>query len=211
MKLLMFIVCVITVAAILVLLILRAGRESLPLIQKLRAAGIRPGEAEHLLSREVCWSRQDTLMTAREQRFFRRLLRETDGTRWYLCPQVRVADIVQLSPRIRPRTRAWWQLFRMTSQWHCDVVIVDRQTFSIVAAVELDDASHAKPQRQRRDILLNEVLRQAGIPLFRSHDSRALPVRVKAFLRDYQEEASENNVHNMRPAGISAGADASAG
>ncbi|WP_256574454.1 DUF2726 domain-containing protein, partial [Klebsiella variicola] len=63
---------------------------------------------------------------------------------------------------IRPRSRTWWQLFRMASQWHCDVVIVDIHTFAIVGAVELDDASHLKKHRIRRDILLEEVLRQAG-------------------------------------------------
>ncbi|RWZ22930.1 DUF2726 domain-containing protein, partial [Escherichia coli] len=50
-----------------------------------------------------------------------------------MCPQVRVADIVQLNGNIRPRSRQWWQLFRMVSQWHVDVVIVERRSFSIVA------------------------------------------------------------------------------
>ncbi|EHK7833144.1 hypothetical protein ACFEBN_004225, partial [Shigella sonnei] len=31
-----------------------------------------------------------------------------------------------------------------------------------------------RPERRRRDILLEEVLRQAGIPLLRSHDARKL-------------------------------------
>ncbi|YBF67472.1 DUF2726 domain-containing protein (plasmid) [Klebsiella pneumoniae] len=107
-------------------------------------------------------------------RFMKGLFRIVDMKRWYLCPQVRVADIVQLNGNIRPRSRQWWQLFRMVSQWHVDVVIVERRSFSIVAAVELDDASHLRPERRRRDILLEEVLRQAGIPLLRSHDARKL-------------------------------------
>jgi very-short-patch-repair endonuclease len=61
----------------------------------------------------------------------------------------------------------------MASQWHCDVVIVDIHTFAIIGAVELDDASHLKKHRIRRDILLEEVLRQAGIPLLRDRDSEA--------------------------------------
>ena len=31
-----------------------------------------------------------------------------------------------------------------------------------------------RPERRRRDILLEEVLRQAGIPVLRSHDARKL-------------------------------------
>lgn len=102
------------------------------------------------------------------------LFRIVDMKRWYLCPLVRVADIVQLNGNIRPRSCQWWQLFRMVLQWHVDVVIVERRSFSIVAAVELDDASHLRPECRRRDILLEEVLRQAGIPLLRSHDARKL-------------------------------------
>ncbi len=84
------------------------------------------------------------------------------------------ANRLLMEAYIRPRSRQWWQLFRMVSQWHVDVVIVERRSFSIVAAVELDDASHLRPERRRRDILLEEVLRQAGIPLLRSHDARKL-------------------------------------
>ncbi|QXD01305.1 YihA (plasmid) [Klebsiella sp. PL-2018] len=62
----------------------------------------------------------------------------------------------------------WWRLFNMAAQWHCDVVIVDRHTFAVVAAIELDDASHLKKSRVKRDILLNEVMRQANVPLLRT-------------------------------------------
>lgn len=118
-----------------------------PVLMSLKALGIRPSEAEKRLCRERVWVGNDTLMTLREQHFYRALLGHTSQKRWLLCPQVRVADIATLAPHIRPRSRAWWQLFRMASQWHCDVVIVDIRTFAIVAAIELDDASHLKRHR----------------------------------------------------------------
>ena len=126
MKLIIFILIVLIIAALLIRIILRSVNQHSPLLMQLHAAGIR------------------------------------------------TADIVQLNGNIRPRSRQWWRLFRMVSQWHVDVVIVERRSFSIVAAVELDDASHLRPERRRRDILLEEVLRQAGIPLLRSHDARKL-------------------------------------
>ncbi len=61
-------------------------------------------------------------------------------------------------------------VLRMVSQWHVDVVIVERRSFSIVAAVELDDASHFQPGTPARDILLGEGC-QAGLQLLRSHDA----------------------------------------
>ncbi|MEI7412337.1 DUF2726 domain-containing protein [Pectobacterium aroidearum] len=132
-------------------------------------------------------------MTERETHFMQALLNTVDLTRWYLCPQVRVADIVELSPRIRARSKTWWRLFNMVAQWHCDVVIVDRRTFEIVAGVELDDASHLKKQRVRRDILLNEVMRQAGVPLLRDRDSQKLIAEVKSHLK-YRAAKTEGEV-----------------
>lgn len=159
-------VVVLSLLGFLVLLLKgRAVTKTSPVLRSLKALGIRPSEAEQRLCRQRVWVGNDTLMTPREQHFFRALLRHTSRKRWLLCPQVRVADIATLSPHIRPRSRTWWQLFRMASQWHCDVVIVDIHTFAIIGAVELDDASHQKKHRIRRDILLEEVLRQAGIPV----------------------------------------------
>lgn len=174
MKLIIFIFIVLIIAALLIRIILRSVNQHSPLLMQLHAAGIRTGDAERILSGGEYWQRQKTLLTEREVSFMKGLFRIVDMKRWYLCPQVRVADIVQLNGNIRPRSRQWWQLFRMVSQWHVDVVIVERCSFSIVAAVELDDASHLRPERRRRDILLEEVLRQAGIPLLRSHDARKL-------------------------------------
>ena len=169
----------------LLFLVLVPKRPQTALIRTLTEAGVRPGETEQLMSRGVFWERQTQLMTDREVNFMQGLFRAVDMQRWYLCPQVRVADIVRITPRISNRSRTWWKLFHLVAKWHCDVVIVDIRTFQIVAAVELDDASHLKKSRRRRDILLDEVMRQAGIPLIRSRDSRELQKMIQAFLAEY--------------------------
>ncbi|WP_420890805.1 DUF2726 domain-containing protein [Lelliottia nimipressuralis] len=153
-----------------------------PVLAALRLNGIKPGPAEYLLCKRQVWESAETLMTAREQHFLRRLSQQVDERRWRLCPQVRVADIARITPDIPERSATWWQLFRMASQWHCDVVIVDRESFRIVAAVELDDASHLKQRRVRRDILLEEVLRQAGIPLISDRNLTQLIRQVSGHL-----------------------------
>ncbi|WP_143444195.1 DUF2726 domain-containing protein [Klebsiella michiganensis] len=176
----------------------RATGKTSPVLQALKAAGIRTGEAEQRLCRQRVWVGNDSLMTPREQHFYRALLKHTDRKRWLLCPQVRVADIVSLAPHIRPRSRTWWQLFRMASQWHCDVVVVDIRTFAIVAAVELDDASHLKKHRVRRDILLEEVLRQAGIPLLRDRDSEKLVRCMRDFLKHREGDTDKISLNVVR-------------
>lgn len=163
-----------------------------PVLAALRLNGIKPGPAEHLFCQRQVWESAETLMTAREQHFLRSLSQQVDERRWRLCPQVRVADIARISPAVRERSATWWKLFRMASQWHCDVVIVDRESFRIVAAVELDDASHLQQRRIRRDILLEEVLRQAGIPLIRERDPNTL---LSMISRHLAEKTAKNASH----------------
>ncbi|EPE2661629.1 hypothetical protein [Escherichia coli] len=97
MKLIIFILIVLIIAALLIRIILRSVNQHSPLLMQLHAAGIRTGDAERILSSGEYWQRQKTLLTEREVSFMKGLFRIVDMKRWYLCPQVRVADIVQLN------------------------------------------------------------------------------------------------------------------
>lgn len=197
------VVFVVSLLALIFLLsrVLKQKRPQAPLIRRLREAGVRVGDTEQLMAGGVFWERQAQLMTDREVHFMQGLFRSVDMRRWYLCPQVRVADIVQITPRVRGRSRTWWKLFHMAAQWHCDVVIVDRRTFRVVAAVELDDASHLKKSRCRRDILLDEVMRQAGMPLLRSRDARELQGMIRDFLTALEAESGVSDAITQQKAG----------
>lgn len=197
------VVFVVSLLALIFLLsrVLKQKRPQAPLIRRLREAGVRVGDTELLMAGGVFWERQAQLMTDREVHFMQGLFRSVDMRRWYLCPQVRVADIVQITPRVRGRSRTWWKLFHMAAQWHCDVVIVDRRTFRVVAAVELDDASHLKKSRCRRDILLDEVMRQAGMPLLRSRDARELQGMIRDFLTALEAESGVSDAITQQKAG----------
>ncbi|EFO5186037.1 DUF2726 domain-containing protein, partial [Salmonella enterica] len=50
--------------------------------------------------------------------------------------------------------------------------------------------SHQAPKRQRRDLLLEEVLKQAGIPLLRGDDEQLLAERVREHLCAQRPEGS---------------------
>jgi len=79
-----------------------------------------------------------------------------------VAPKVRLADIVgcvERSPSVAT-------LGRIT-QKHLDFVLIDASSSRIVAAIELDDASHGRPSVIRRDTFVNELMAQAGVPLLR--------------------------------------------
>lgn len=65
MKLIIFILIVLIIAALLIRIILRSVNQHSPLLMQLHAAGIRTGDAERILSSGECWQRQKTLLTER--------------------------------------------------------------------------------------------------------------------------------------------------
>lgn len=65
---------------------------------------------------------------------------------------------------------------------HVDFVLCHLQTVAPALVIELDDASHQAPERQERDLFLNEVLRVAAIPL------RRVPVRKSFSARVLRDE-----------------------
>lgn len=185
-------ICIIIFVVLLIwfaVLLKKASQNSHPFIRDLLERGIKPGVSERLLSRGDAYVSAGRLMTVREQRFLHLLDCVVDARKWRLCPQVRVADIVRVSSGLKSGSKEWWQLFRLIAQWHCDIVITDRNGH-IVAAVELDDRSHLTLKRQRRDLLLEEVLRQAGIPLLRGIDEQQLAARVRKHLSAHPADCS---------------------
>jgi hypothetical protein len=65
-------VVVLSLLGFLVLLLKgRAVTKTSPVLMSLKALGIRPSEAEQRLCRQRVWVGNDTLMTPREQHFFR--------------------------------------------------------------------------------------------------------------------------------------------
>ena len=119
---------------------------------------------DRLLKKHRCYQSKH-FMTVREREFFCELCRALAGYPLLVMAQVRLVDVVQVCPGFSEAENR--RLFRQISQWHCDYVVVDQRDFTVRAIIELDERSHLRPERQRRDALFNLVVIQAGIPLHR--------------------------------------------
>lgn len=95
------------------------------------------------------------------ERDFYEVLRQAVGNRCLIFAKARVLDLLWLPQNLSNRQT---HMNRVQAK-HVDFVLCDPQTVSPALVIELDDASHQLPERQERDIFLNEVLRVAGIPL----------------------------------------------
>ena len=117
--------------------------------------------------------RRKTVLSPWERKALPGLLRQLPaGT--HLCPQVRLADLLAITagdPSARQTA-----LNRVACK-SVDFVVVDLASGDALLVVELDDRSHARPDRQARDAFVNEVLRVAGVPVARFRPGQAIDLR----------------------------------
>ncbi|NVN37872.1 DUF2726 domain-containing protein [Komagataeibacter swingsii] len=83
---------------------------------------------------------------------------------YYVCPQVRLADF--MAPRGPDRDANRQAFFKIASK-SIDFVVVHVQSGTVVLGIELDDGTHAHPERQYRDGLVDAAFAHIGIALLR--------------------------------------------
>ncbi|MBD2109558.1 DUF2726 domain-containing protein [Nodosilinea sp. FACHB-13] len=97
------------------------------------------------------YSYQKYLFTQAETTFYHALQNATQS-QYLVFGKVRVADV--LKPQTDNRGD-WQRAFNKISAKHFDFVLCDRASLKVLAAVELDDSSHQRVDRVKRDDFLN--------------------------------------------------------
>ena len=122
------------------------------------------------------YARRESLFTAAELRFLETLRRALpEGLE--IFGKVRVADVLKPVERLDPKV--WRSAFVRITGKHLDFVLCERETGHLVCAIELNDRSHARPDRQERDRFIVQACAEAGFPLLmisaaRNYDAREL-------------------------------------
>lgn len=102
-----------------------------------------------------------------EQAFFA-ALSQAVGSRVMIACKVRIADVLDVAFRKRhSRDQRWWRYFRLISSKHVDLVLCEPRGGRILLAIELDDRSHRRGDRKRRDRFVDRAFASAGVPLVR--------------------------------------------
>lgn len=108
------------------------------------------------------YEKRSSLLTQSELAFYRVLQDAVDG-RWAIHTMVRMADLIRVQPET-PKFQSWQNRIHAK---HIDFLLCDSGTLEAKLAVELDDRSHQRPDRKRRDEFVNQALNDAGLPLLR--------------------------------------------
>lgn len=116
------------------------------------------------------YERRDPLFSPAERSFLG-VLEQIVGKEYRIIGKVRMADIIRPRKGLSPSARTS-ALNRITSK-HIDFAVCDPRTLQVVGVIELDDSSHDRTDRQRRDKFVDAALSSAGVPLVRIPAQRA--------------------------------------
>jgi very-short-patch-repair endonuclease len=108
------------------------------------------------------YKRKSFLMTKSENEFFQRLTSAVGGE-YFIFPQIRLSSL--LDHRVHGQN--WKPALGYINQKSVDFAICDKQLRRPLVAIELDDWSHDQKERQQRDVNVENIFRESGMPLIR--------------------------------------------
>lgn len=126
------------------------------------------------------------LLTQAEMRLYK-ILRTVLPPATTIAPKVRLGDIVTCPDK------DWAKHGPLISAKHIDFVLYDSETTAILLCIELDDQSHNRPDRRRRDQFVNAALGAAKVPILRIpaagyYDREQLKKTIHTFLENNTKE-----------------------
>ncbi len=133
----------------------------------LKLFGIQPPQPDAAPPDDSPYECRPSFLTKAEASFYR-VLGQAVGNRFEIFAMVRVADIL----KVRSDTEKRQTYVNQITSKHVDFVLCDPTSLKIVAAIELDDSTHQRKGRQKRDEFLNRAFAAAGLPLIRIKTSQ---------------------------------------
>lgn len=104
---------------------------------------------------------RDDFMSNAEISFYHVLRLALDG-KGIICPKVSLAELFFVTDKAQ-----FQRYFNMISRKRVDFVVCDPATLKPLCAIELDDKSHQKADRQDRDEFVEDLFMQTGTKLLR--------------------------------------------
>jgi hypothetical protein len=119
-------------------------------------------------SESLPYEKVDSVLTAAERSFYGALCQGLDS-RYQIFAKVRLSDLVAV-PRGTPRATSYQNRI---NQKHVDFVLCGTTDLAPQLVIELDDSSHARQDRRKRDAFVDAALVAAGLPILHVQTQRA--------------------------------------
>lgn len=136
---------------------------------------------------------RDSLLSPAEVSFYHVLASVVNG-RVVICPKAGLKDILLITKRYK--SRDYYRYFGRISQKHVDFVLCEPKSMQLVAAIELDDRSHGRADRENRDTVVDKIFSAAGLPLLhvaaaQTYNTSELAATLEPYL---QGQRTQNTV-----------------
>jgi very-short-patch-repair endonuclease len=126
------------------------------------------------------YKKKDFFLTRAEHECFDALIKAVSNE-YYIFAQVHLPTLIDN----KIVGQNWKSAFSHISQKSVDFVLCDKAYLSPKLAIELDDKSHERPDRQTRDIEVERILQNAGVPLLRLENHGSFnPVELAQKIKD---------------------------
>lgn len=136
---------------------------------------------------ELPYRQRDDFLSATEYSFYHVLI-AVAGNRATICPKVGLQDVFYV---VRPNENTAYM--NKIRQKHVDFLLCDPKTMRPFLAIELDDTSHAKPERAERDEFVDRAFKTAKLPLLHVLAQANYSLRsLSELLSQYISPASDN-------------------
>lgn len=90
-------------------------------------------------------------------------------------PKMRLADIC----RVKRGTKDYYRFFSKIMSKHIDFVLCSREDYSFVLAIELDDRSHERKDRIKRDKFVDNVMKACGLEILHITNTNDLKRKIR--------------------------------
>jgi very-short-patch-repair endonuclease len=122
---------------------------------------------------------RDDFLSPAERNFYQ-VLKGVVGTSMLICPKVSLSDLFYVKSSDPSEYRVYTNKI---DRKHVDFVLCDPQTVIPLAGIELDDKSHERADRKKRDEFVEDVFGAAGLELLRVRVQRSYqPQELAALL-----------------------------
>ncbi|PIR69219.1 MAG: hypothetical protein COU47_03920 [Candidatus Niyogibacteria bacterium CG10_big_fil_rev_8_21_14_0_10_46_36] len=129
------------------------------------------------------YTRKQFFLTRAEHECYDALIAAV-GSKYYIFAQVHLPTI--LDNKVKGQN--WRAAFAHINRKSVDFVLCDKAYISPKLAIELDDRSHERPDRQERDKEVEHILSDAGVPLLRlENKGRFDPVDLARRINQHEE------------------------
>jgi len=120
-------------------------------------------------------------LTPREHNFYKELKPIADYHNCVIMAKVRLADLAEVEKGFN--NSEYYTHFGKIRSKHIDFVLCNQNTINPKIIIEVDDKSHSRADRIKRDEFVNTLFKTIGLPIIHVQNTQELEPKIREILQ----------------------------